>query len=477
MQPDRDFLAPSDGASGFKPAAGAVEAFALSLSIIAPTLAMSFSTPLAAQAAGRAVPLAYALGGAIMIPVAMVFLAFAHRIKDAGSAHAYVRVALGSRAGFLAGWTMLLCYLAFAAGAMALVGTFASAALSHSDLLRPAWWVWAAAATVLVSVLARRRVVTLTRLMMVLEGIAMLAVLGLAAVIVTQVPRSSAPFVPQPGLGLPGVGGALVFAVLSFAGFEGATTLSEETQRPGRAIPLALVGALVTATAFYVVVSYAEVLGYGVSHAHDLASAATPLDALSTRYLSSAYGVFLDLSAAVGAFSFALAATSAAGRLLCSLGRASLPSRLAVVRPQDGLPAAAIGTACVVEATLVLVAGLLGGQDCSGALLTIGTLALILVYMAASLSYSVDAGRTRRAVPCAVGAAAILCLSWPLFASVYPVPDWPAGLWPCAVMAWIAAGGFLVLRGSSDAGSSGTVLRCSSKIIKSWRLGCHGRIE
>src|ERR1700722_222368 len=30
------------------------------------------------------------LGGVMMIPVALVFLAFAHRINDAGSTHAYV---------------------------------------------------------------------------------------------------------------------------------------------------------------------------------------------------------------------------------------------------------------------------------------------------------------------------------------------------------------------------------------------------
>jgi hypothetical protein len=35
-------------------------------------------------------------------------------------------------------------------------------------------------------------------------------------------------------------------------------------------------------------------------------------------------------------------------------------------------------------------------------------------------------------------------LIWPLWNSVYPVPDWPGSLWPYLVAAWLIAGVLLV---------------------------------
>ena len=57
---------------------GAIEAFGFSLSIIAPTLAMAFTTALMAQSAGRAAPLAYLIGGIIVTLVGISFVAFGH---------------------------------------------------------------------------------------------------------------------------------------------------------------------------------------------------------------------------------------------------------------------------------------------------------------------------------------------------------------------------------------------------------------
>ena len=85
------------------------------------------SSPLVAQAAGPAMPLSFAIGTVIIALVGLSFVAFSRKIAHAGSAYAYVRHAFGPRCGFIAGWLMLLSYLAFAGATCALVGNFLDA--------------------------------------------------------------------------------------------------------------------------------------------------------------------------------------------------------------------------------------------------------------------------------------------------------------------------------------------------------------
>src|SRR6202167_6543475 len=105
------------------------EAIALSLSVISPTVTAAFNITLVVQATGPAAPLTFAIGMVAMALVALSFMAFTHRVAHAGSAYAYIAHTFGSRAGFIAGWTLLLTYLGFAAGFAAMVGSFTGAAL------------------------------------------------------------------------------------------------------------------------------------------------------------------------------------------------------------------------------------------------------------------------------------------------------------------------------------------------------------
>ena len=42
------------------------------------------------------------------------------------------------------------------------------------------------------------------------------------------------------------------------------------------------------------------------------------------------------------------------------------------------------------------------------------------------------------------GLAGMLALLWPLYNSVYPIPDFPRNLWPYVVIGWIFAGAVLM---------------------------------
>jgi amino acid transporter len=425
-----------------------LEAVGLSVATIAPTLAMAFNVSLAVQFAGPAAPLAFVIGTILVLIVGFSFIAWSRRVAHAGSAYGYITQAFGRGWGFIAGWALLLTYLAYAAGTSALVGNFIEAAARTSGLEGPSLWMSVSVAAILCATfLARRNMRLAGRLMLILEGLSLLAVTALSLVIIAKISAlhslSARPFTPSPAYhGWAGVGYALVFAVLSFGGFEAAATLGEETRNPHRNIPFAILATLLLAGMLYVVISYAQVIGFGLENADALAKDAAPLDTLAVRYTSRSFAVVLDLAAALGAFSCVLGALSAAGRMLYALGRAGLAPNKDDRRGTLDIAILISGAACLF--CLLVWARSAGPRAYYGALGTIGTLALILVYMGVAWAQAKEAAMRRRGVGCAVGVAGALLLVWPLYNSVYPVPAYPDNLWPLLLLGWLACGGLLL---------------------------------
>jgi amino acid transporter len=157
-----------------------------------------------------------------------------------------------------------------------------------------------------------------------------------------------------------GIGYALVFCILSFAGFEGAATLGQQTHNPHRSIPIASLGTCVLAGAFYVFATFAQVMGFGVDSTDKLADPSAPLNDLATRYVSTNFASTIDLAAAISAFSCVLGSLSAAARLLFAMDRAGLGPKIADVHSVHGTPAAA-----VILTSLLCIGGLVADMELS----------------------------------------------------------------------------------------------------------------
>jgi Amino acid permease len=150
---------------------GTVEAFGLSLSIIAPTTAMAFVTTLSGQAAGRAVPLTFLIGAVAVALIGLSFVAFGRRVAHAGSVYAYIGQVFGQRWGFVAGWLLLLSYIAFTAGVTALAGDFAAAGLAHAGITFSGLWLLVSVAAAVIGIcFAWNDTRIAVRLMLVLEA-------------------------------------------------------------------------------------------------------------------------------------------------------------------------------------------------------------------------------------------------------------------------------------------------------------------
>jgi amino acid transporter len=423
-----------------------VEALGLSLAVVAPTVTAAFNITLVVQAAGRAAPLAFAIGAVATALVALSFMAFTHRVAHAGSAYAYITHTFGSRAGFVAGWALLLTYLCFGTGFAALVGSFAGAALKGFGIQPgPSWMAIGVASMLLAWWLAYRDMRLAGRLMLALEGIAVIAIIGLCIVILRKVhpdvEQTVASFTPAAEFnGWTGLGFGMVFSILSFSGFEGAATLGEETVNPRRTIPLALFGSVLVCALFFVFVSYCEVIGFGTEGIRDLAKSEAPLDDLSLRYVSPRLSIALDLAAATTCFSGVIGTTAAAGRVLFALGRAGLSSKLAVVHPVQRTPAAAIAVAATLTILpFLLWAPFIGAGNFYSYTSTIAVLALMLNYIGVGCAEIVESRREGRLwwpAACALGP---LLMLWVLFCNVYPAPDYPNNLWPYVTLAWIVS--------------------------------------
>lgn len=430
------------------------EAIGMSLSVICPTVTAAFNVTLVVQAAGPAAPLAFVIGTVAMVLVALSFMAFTHRVSNAGSAYAYISHTFGSRAGFVAGWCLLLTYLGFATGQAALVGSFTAAAFRGLSIDVKSLWIAVGVGAMAVAWwLAFRDMRLAGRLMLGLEAAAVAGIVVLCVSILLQVrpgmSDSIATFRPSANFGgWSGLGFGMVFCVLSFGGFEGAATLGEETHDPRRNIPIALLATVLGSGLFFTFVAYCEVVGFGAVGIKELAKSEAPLNDLALRYASPRLAIALDLAAAISCFSGMLGALAAAGRVLFALGRGGLSPSMGEVHEVHGTPAPAVSmSAFLVLLPFVLWAPFIGAGNYYSYTSTLGALALILVYISVGAAETVEAWRERRPVWSAVCVLGPALLLWVLYKNIYPVPDFPNNLWPYVALVWVAASwGLMKLR-------------------------------
>jgi amino acid transporter len=422
------------------------EAVGMSLSIICPTVTAAFNVTLVVQATGSAAPLTFLVGTAAMVLVALSFIAFTHRVSHAGSAYAYISHTFGNRAGFIAGWSLLLTYLGFATAQAALVGSFSAAALKGVGLDIGAGWIAVGGGTLLLAWwLAFRDMRLAGRLMLALEALAVAGILVLCVMILEQVRpgfrETAATFQPSANFGgWAGLGFGMVFCVLSFGGFEGAATLGEETHNPRRNIPIALLFTVIASGVFFTFVAYCEVIGFGSMGIQALAKSEAPLNDLALRYASPRLALALDVAAAISCFSGMLGPLAAAGRVLFALGRGGLASSMSGVHSVHGTPAPALCVSAILVVVPFLVcAPFAGAGNYYSYASTLGALALMLVYISVGAAETVEAWRERRVLWTGISVAGPALLLWVLFRNLYPVPDFPNNLWPYIALAWVAA--------------------------------------
>lgn len=438
------------------------EVAAISLGFMGPVMAMSLNGIGVAGLVGKAVPLTFLVAFAGTLLVAYAFIRLTRFITHAGSVYALAGATIGPRAGFFGGFALLGTYVFFAACITGACAVFFEAMLAELGIVPPerSWLLVVLAAGALALLFDLRESVVMARTLLGIGLFGVLAMLVLAAVIVVRVAAGDAPvstgvdlstLLPS-GASATAIATASVFGFLSWAGFESGASLGEETRDPKRTVPLALLLAVAAAGVIYVLVMFAQTIGFGTDEAGvaAFAGASSTLTTLSSVYIAPWYAVAISIIAFLVAFASLLSSTTAAARLLFALARDGFgPAALGRSDPRTGVPVRA--TVTVVALALVLAGGLglfgAAAVDVYYWYATIATLCMVVAYAMASAGvvryiFSPDSGipRSEAALP-VLGIAYLALVLLIQIAGQKP----PYTLFPWIAGAWCLAGLLVVL--------------------------------
>jgi len=434
---------------------------AVSIGVMAPTLAMSITGIQAARLLGRAAPLAYAAAAVGVALVAYGFVRLSGEFASAGSVYAFVGQSIGPRSGFVCGWALLGTYLVFPAVSISAIAIFGRAFLNSTGIAHNAPWLpLAILGWIAVALVASREVRTAARSLLTLELVSVALILVLMAVIVIKLVAGDVPAAQTlnadwaklpAGTSASTVALAATFGFLSFAGFESAGSFGEESDQPRRRIPRALIIAVAFGGVFYVSCVAVQAMAFGTDAVGVKAFAASPapLGELAQTYVGGGMADALDLAAIVSAVGAGLGCASVCGRMLFALGRdARLPRGLARVSPGTGAPIAGLGLVLGFDLAVLVVFGAAGTApiDVFFYLATIGTLCLLCMYGMTNVAAGVHFVRAGRAPEALLPLAGLAVALYVLYHNVRPVPPSPFDVFPYVVVAWLVIGVVLALR-------------------------------
>lgn len=379
-------------------------AVGVSVALMAPSMAININPQGTATAVGRAVPLAFLLATIGVLLIAHTFVRLSQRFSHAGSVYAFVGVTLGPRTGSVAGWLNAGTYVFYGAVTSTAAGIFLTdlARKVVSPHALPDWTGFLFAWLVLAGVwlLAIREISGGTKLLLVVEGLTIMLILVVAAITLGKLITGHAPggqrvdlsvFSVAPGTSVSTVFLGIVFGFLSFAGFEAAATLGEETEEPRRNIPRAILGTAIFGGVFFVVVTAIEMMAFGTDA--DGVAAFTKSEALmgdlSSQYVTPWLSWVIVTGATFSAAACCLASVVGASRLVFALSRDGMgPRSLASVHPARSVPHRAAGV-CVALVAVIQALGWLVLHAVPFDVFTIsataGTLILLVAYVLATL--------------------------------------------------------------------------------------------
>jgi putrescine importer len=299
--------------------------------------------------------------------VAMLFTGInygrmARAYPSAGSAFTYVAQEINPAVGYVTGWSMVMDYML-----NPLICTIWCAGQAHQFAPGVASWIWKIFFGVVFTLLNIRGIKTSARIntvMAILMGMVVVVVVIAAARYIFGAPHDASyfttPFYDPHTFSWGGVFGCTSIAVLTYIGFDGISTLSEEAENPRRNILLATVLTCLVIGILSAIEVYVAQLIWPASQ---------PFPDINTAYSYVAGRAWAPLFTVVGFtlllanFGSGMGAQLGAARLLYGMGRSeALPkSFFGAVDPKNRVPrnnVILVGAVAIIGAFLLeIVAG------------------------------------------------------------------------------------------------------------------------
>ena len=345
----------------------------------------------AADKAGPAMMLSFAIAGVICAAAALAYAEVATMIPASGSAYTYSYVVFGELIAWFVGWSLILEYsLVVSAVSVGWSGYFsplvgipqelATAPLLGGVFNFPAMFIVAVIAGLLIYGIRESANLNAALVAVKLLALAMFVVVALRVFN----PGYFEPFMPYgfvksgPSGSEVGVMAAAAIIFFAFYGFDAIATAAEEAKNPGRDLSIGIVGSMLLCVLIYMAVAAASI---GAVPFEQFSDSAEPL-ALILRDIGQPLAAdILALSASVGMPTVILAFFYGQSRIFLSMARDGLlPPRLAQLSGRRNPVRITIFTAVVTG----LLAGLVP-LDQLVALANAGTLTAFIAVCAAML--------------------------------------------------------------------------------------------
>lgn len=362
------------------------------LVFIGPAAAVGIFGTLDARSGG-AVASVYVVATLVMAFTASSYMRMSREIPRAGAVFAYAGAGIGPRAGYVAGWMILLDYLLIPSVAYMFTGIALNSLFPGIPV-----WVFVAVAVAgttalnLAGVRAASRVITAVVLLEVLV-LLMVLVCG-AYVLVTEGPSRPwlSPFTGVGGFSPAAVLAAVSVAVLSFLGFDALATFAEETRGGVRLVGRATLLCLVAAGVLFVAQTWVGAL---LSTTTPTELAANP-ELQGAAYYSAVeerLGTWLHwllaLSKAAGAAFAAMVGQGAGSRVIMDMARERrLPRALARVSDRTGVPVRSILVTAAGNIVVALWAATRAdGLDVLSSVVNVGALTAFILLHVSVIGY------------------------------------------------------------------------------------------
>jgi amino acid transporter len=328
---------------------------------------------------GGAVTTQYAVTGVTGVPLSFLVLAVAlalfsvgyaamsRHVANAGAFYSYLAHGLGPTAAVAGAFTALISYNAIQICLYGLLGaTVGDLVYSTTGLLLP-WWVWAAAALIVVGVLGLRRVDLNANVLAVLLLLECIAVLLYDAGAFSHPAAGYAvgAALSPSSLFVPGVGAVFAFGIAAFIGFESGAIYSEECQNPRVTVARATFVALGFTGLFYALSSWAMIVTVGPADLQRQTAEHGPgvVFAGLAAHWGDGVAMLANLLFLTSVFAALLSFHNGVARYLFALGRERvLPTALSRVGTQSGGPVAGSLTQSALAVVVVGLFALLGAD-------------------------------------------------------------------------------------------------------------------
>jgi amino acid transporter len=422
-----------------------METLAQSISTIAPTTTPTMTIPLVFVLAGNGTWLAYVFATAAVLLVGLMISRFARYTSCSGSLYTYAISSLPPVISSIAGWALLLAYIATGASVTGGFVNYANVFLI-SFLGKPAPTALLAVLCVAVSTfIAYRDVQVSARLMLWIEATSVsFIVIVLALLLWRNGLHLDYAQIHLQGVTASGVRLGVVLAIFSFVGFESATTLGAEASNPLRTIPRAVIQSAIFTGLFFILCAYLETFGMNTAH-QKLGESTAPMRVLATLAGVNLLGPLIDVGALVSMFACTLACITAAARVLMRMGQNGLVhNRLGTAHHKNATPGTAVLVTSFLTALPVVGLSLHGitGFDIYGWMGSLAVYGFITTYGLAAIALPIYLKRnhhlTNRTLLLSIATTIAMLLA--LAGTLYPVPERPYNWLPYVYLAYILCG-------------------------------------